>query len=97
MSLGLDILEAVKRGGMNKWKPLSMEEVNNNFKTERETCIDYVYSLIGNKQWTVNMMVEEVENRGAYKFSSHTVRDYLQTLLTRGKLRRIGYPNKYFK
>lgn len=98
MSLGLDILEAVKRGGMNKWKVSDPRKPQLLTKQERrEAIMSRILVELGTKQMTVEE-VHIVMNEGQRaKMAMETVRGYLTTLLSRGLIKRTGYPHRYCK
>lgn len=103
MSLGTDLLYAVQRGGMSKWRPAceakQSERVMHKRQTRTERNSDLIYEAMGKEIWTVDKLrnvpnlVEVLGNR------PDTYRDYLHRLVQDGRVKKsqASQPHKFWR
>lgn len=78
MSLAQDIMDAVKKGGMDKWRPAS--EQNAKERTKHKQKIDskarevFILSKMSNKEWTISTLSKETG------IPVGTIREYMYRL-----------------
>lgn len=96
MNLGLDIMEAVRLGGLNKWRPECEKKAKESIhkaQSRTEKSLSELLEAMGDKQWTVGKLSQHVHAR------YDTTRDRLAVLIERGKVKRstINQPYLFFR
>lgn len=103
MSLGQDILQAVKLGGLENWRPqcekTAAAKIQHIPQRRTEQLGNLVLEVMGEKVWTVASLGKEpkiIENIGNRRF---TVRAHLHRLVDAGKVAKSknSQPHKFWR
>lgn len=103
MSLGTDILQAVKSGGMNNWRPAcearQSERVMHKRQTRTEQNADLIYEAMGSEVWTVDKLCKVPKLVEVLGTRQHTYRDYLHRLVNDGRVKKSQayQPHKFWR
>ena len=95
MSLGLDILDAVRKGGLSNWATTtgrnSKQSMFTKRKAEAEEYIDELYSAMYGGKFTATQL-QRITGQ-----SKDSVYSRLSTLMERGKVKRSKVDGKNYK
>lgn len=90
MITAAEILDAVKKGGIEHWAPRRHEAELHQHQPQPRTVsnMELVLSCMSYKNWKVEDLRDTVNERSGRNFKNETIRKYLNELVWQGKVER---------